>query len=258
VITVGASDTGRSVSVNDDVAAPWSAYGYTLDGFAKPDLAAPGRYMVGPVPTTSTLYSERADHILAPGYIELSGTSFSAPIVSGVAALILGRHPEWTPDQVKGALMAGAKPMPQAAPLSEGVGEVNAQRAVELTSPPNPNLALNAFLSRDPITGATLFDAASWANKAKSDASWADASWAAASWAAASWSSASWASESWSAASWASASWADTAGAAASWAAMGLESASWADNAGNEAPALDAGLIDPAELAAILAGTLEP
>jgi hypothetical protein len=39
---------------------------------------------------------------------------------------------------------------------------------------------------------------------------------------------------------------------------MGLESASWADNAGNEAPALDAGLIDPAELAAILAGTLEP
>jgi serine protease AprX len=258
VITVGASDTGRSVSVNDDVAAPWSAYGYTLDGFAKPDLAAPGRYMVGPVPTTSTLYSERADHILAPGYIELSGTSFSAPIVSGVAALILGRHPEWTPDQVKGALMAGAKPMPQAAPLSEGVGEVNAQRAVELTSPPNPNLALNAFLSRDPITGATLFDAASWANKAKSDASWADASWAAASWAAASWSSASWASESWSAASWASASWADTAGAAASWAAMGLESASWADNAGNEAPAFDAGLIDPAELAAILAGTLEP
>ncbi|CAN5347805.1 hypothetical protein BH18ACT12_BH18ACT12_12500 [soil metagenome] len=34
-ITVDASDTGRSVSVNDDVAAPWSAYGYTLDGFRR-------------------------------------------------------------------------------------------------------------------------------------------------------------------------------------------------------------------------------
>jgi serine protease AprX len=258
VITVGASDTGRSVSVNDDVAAPWSAYGYTLDGFAKPDVSAPGRYMVGPVPMTSTLYSERPDHIVAPGYIELSGTSFSAPIVSGVAALILGKHPEWTPDQVKGALMAGAKPMPQAAPLSEGVGEVNAQRAVEMANPPKANLALNAFLISDPITGARVFDAASWAAKAKSDASWADASWAAASWAAASWSAASWADESWSAASWASASWADTATAAASWAAMGLESASWADNAGDEAPALDAGQIDPAELQAILAGTLDP
>ena len=73
VITVGATDTGKSVSTNDDVTAPWSAYGYTLDGFAKPELSAPGRYMVGPVPTTSTLYSERADHIVDPGYVELSG-----------------------------------------------------------------------------------------------------------------------------------------------------------------------------------------
>jgi serine protease AprX len=258
IITVGASDTGRSVSTNDDLAAPWSAYGYTLDGFAKPDLAAPGRYMVGPVPTTSTLYAERPDHIVAPGYIELSGTSFSAPIVAGVAALILGRNPEYTPDQVKGALMAGAKPMPQAAPLSEGVGEVNAWRSVELQNPPNPNLALNAFIVSTAGSGERVFDAASWASKAKSNASWASASWSAASWAAASWSAASWASEYWSAASWATASWADTAEAAASWAALSLESASWADNAGGEAPDLDAGQIDPAELEAILAGTLDP
>src|SRR5439155_1522375 len=87
VITVGASDTGRSVSTNDDTSAPWSAYGYTLDGFAKPELAAPGRYIVGPVPVTSTLYSERPDHVVEPGYMELSGTSFAAPIASGVAAL---------------------------------------------------------------------------------------------------------------------------------------------------------------------------
>ena len=39
--------------------APWSAYGRTLDGFAKPELAAPGRYMVGPVPEGSTLAVER-------------------------------------------------------------------------------------------------------------------------------------------------------------------------------------------------------
>jgi hypothetical protein len=39
---------------------------------------------------------------------------------------------------------------------------------------------------------------------------------------------------------------------------MGLESASWADNAGGEAPDLNAGQIDPAELEAILNGTLDP
>jgi serine protease AprX len=258
VITVGASDTGKSVSTNDDVAAPWSAYGYTLDGFAKPDLAAPGRYMVGPVPVTATLYTERADHVVEPGYMELSGTSFAAPIVSGVAALILGRHPEFTPDQVKGALMLGTKPMPRASDLSEGVGEVNAARSLDQLNPPNPNKALNGFVVANAASGGRVFDAASWAAKAKSDASWADASWADASWADASWSAASWADASWSDASWASASWADTALAAASWADMSLASASWADNAGDEQAAPDAGTIDDFELAAILAGTLDP
>jgi serine protease AprX len=258
VITVGASDTGTTVSTYDDVAAPWSAYGYTLDGFAKPDLVAPGRYMIGPVPATATLYSERSDHVVEPGYMELSGTSFSAPIVSGIAALILGRHPDYTPDQVKGALMAGTKPMPRASYLSAGVGEAYARRSVEIQNPPNPNLALGGFIVSDPISGGRVFDAASWADKAKSDASWADASWADASWASTSWSAASWADASWSDASWASASWADTATAAASWADLSLASASWADNAGDEPAAPDAGAIDAAELAAILAGTLVP
>ena len=258
VITVGASDIGASVWTYDDVAAPWSAYGYTLDGFAKPDVVAPGRYMVGPVPPTATLYTQRPDHVVEPGYMELSGTSFSAPIVSGLAALILGRHPEYTADQVKGALMSGAKPLPLAAHLSVGVGEVNARRSIDLLNPPNPNRALSAFVVTDPANGAPVFDAASWAAKAKSDASWAEASWADASWADASWSAASWADASWSDASWASASWADTALAAASWADLSLASASWADNAGDEAPALDAGAINNSELAAILAGTLDP
>jgi serine protease AprX len=258
VITVGASDTGKSVATNDDVAAPWSAWGYTLDGFAKPDIAAPGRFMVGPVPVTSTLYSERPDHVVDPGYMELSGTSFAAPIVSGISALILGQHPSFTPDQVKGALMLGAKPLPSAADLSEGVGEVNAARSIELATPPTANKALNQFIVADPATGAPAFDAASWAAKAKADASWASASWDSASWASASWSSASWAAASWAAASWASASWDSSAAAAASWSDLSLASASWADNAEGETANTDGGEIDPLELQAILDGTLTP
>jgi subtilisin family serine protease len=214
--------------------------------------------MVGPVPTTSTLYAERPDHIVEPGYMELSGTSFAAPIVSGIAALILGRHPEFTPDQVKGALMIGAKPLPKAADLSEGVGEVNAGRSIERQNPPNPNMALDAFIVSDPATGAPVFDAASWAAKARSDASWASASWSDASWSSASWASASWAEASWSDASWASASWASGASAAASWADLSLASASWADNAEGEAADVDGGAIDVAELEAVLDGTLDP
>src|SRR5207237_296335 len=80
-----------------DVTAPWSAYGHTLDGFLKPELGAPGRYIVGAVPPDSTLALERPASIVAPGYMQLSGTSFAAPVVSGAAADLLAAHPTWTP-----------------------------------------------------------------------------------------------------------------------------------------------------------------
>ena len=57
--------------------------------------------------------------------MELSGTSFAAPVVSGMAADLLGVHPDWTPDQVKGAIMRSATAIKKAAPLSVGVGEVD-------------------------------------------------------------------------------------------------------------------------------------
>jgi subtilisin family serine protease len=190
--------------------------------------------------------------------MELSGTSFAAPVVSGIAALILGKHPGFSPDQVKGALMLGAKPLPKASDLSEGVGEVNAGRSVEFANPPSANKALTRFVVSDPVTGTPVFDLASWAEKAKSDASWAEASWDSASWAEASWNSASWAEASWSDASWATASWASSSSAAASWADLSLGSASWADNAEGESADVDGGFIDPLELEAVLAGTLDP
>jgi serine protease AprX len=232
VITVGAVDIdGSPRNTKDDQAAPWSAYGYTLDGFAKPDIAAPGRYMVGPIPAGATLGLEKPQNLRGPNYMQLSGTSFAAPIVAGAAAQILAAHPNWTPDQVKGALMLSAKHLPEALPLSVGVGEVNAGAAANVSSPPNPNAALNQFLVSASGGSGKVFDAASWANVASADASWASASWASASWASASWASASWAS-----ASWASASWASQSAESASWASASWASVSHEDNAEGEAP----------------------
>ena len=231
VITVGAADIdGSPRRASDDTAAPWSAYGYTLDGFAKPDLAAPGRYMVGPVPLGATLALEKPENVREAGYMQLSGTSFAAPIVAGAAAQIFAAHPDWTPDQVKGSLMLTAKTLPEALPLSAGVGEVNAAAAVDVIGPPNPNAALNRYVVSASGSGKT-FDAASWSNAARADASWASASWSNASWASASWSNASWASASWSSASWASASLESASWASASWASSSHE-----DNAEGEAP----------------------
>jgi serine protease AprX len=208
VITVGAVDVNTDSSATNDFNAPWSAYGYTVDGFAKPEVAAPGRYMIEWVPPGTSLAAERPFAVMSDG-MQLSGTSFAAPVVSGIAADLLGLHPEWTPDQVKGALMRSATPLDKAAPMSAGVGEVNIQKAVgDKTTPPDANAALNRFLVPDPTGGRyQVFDSASWLNVARSDASWNTASWNTASWNTASWNTASWNSASWNSASFASASW---------------------------------------------------
>ena len=234
VITVGAVDIGGTKSRNDDSQAPWSAYGRTLDGFMKPDLAAPGRYMVGPVPMGSSLSIERADKIVTPGYIQLSGTSFAAPVVAGAAAQILAKHPEFTPDQVKGALMMATKPLDDAPVGSIGVGELQMGRSALVLRPPNPNKALYQFVKPDPTGGALpAFDAVSWLDTAKANVSWDSVSWADVSWTDASWNVVSWADVSWESVSWADVSWADVSWADVSWNDSSYEDAAEGDTSGD-------------------------
>ena len=217
VVTVGAVDIGGTARVNDDDRASWSAYGRTQDGFWKPEICAPGRMMVGPVPMGSTLAVEKASKMQSPGYVELSGTSFSTPVISGIAAQILARNPEMRPDEVKGALLRRARPVPRAENNSCGVGQVNAVRAVlNATKSSNPNRALNQFLRPDAATGLLAFDAVSWtdaihANVSWDAVSWSDVSWSDVSWDAVSWSDVSWSDVSWTDVSWSDVSWEDAA-----------------------------------------------
>ena len=169
VITVGGTDQAGTVTPADDTRAPWSAYGRTIDGFQKPEISAPARYMVAPVPMDSLLATTEPSRVIAPGYMWMSGTSFAAPQVSGAAAEILAEHPTWTPDQVKGALMVTAT---QTADTTggTGVGELNAVAAVKgVATPPNPNLHLNDFVGVSATTGENVFDADAWATYAKAN-----------------------------------------------------------------------------------------
>jgi serine protease AprX len=230
VLTVGATDTGGSFTERDDVAAPWSAWGYTRDGFAKPELVAPGRYVAAAVPPDAKLTRDRPDRIVEPGYLQLSGTSFAAPVVAGSAAAILGEHPDWSPDQVKGALMLTAKPLPRATFRSVGVGSVSAGDAAALADPPNPNLALNEFLIPDPAGGATpIFDARRWTHAVEDNAAWGSAAWGSAAWGSAAWGSAAWGSVAWGSAAWGSVAWGSVA-----WGSVAWGSVAWGSTAGDD------------------------
>jgi len=208
ILTVGASDINGTASPSDDFAAPWSAWGRTNDGFMKPELAAPGRMMVGPVPSYASLLTVLPQRKVAPGYMWMSGTSFAAPVASGAAAYVFSQHPNWTPDQVKGALMAtaaGPSALTNAGAL--GLGTVQPMTAAALASPPNPNAGLNAFVKPD-ATGRPTFDSGAWKLAALANPSWNQSASASMSWASMSWASMSWASMSWASMSWASMSWA--------------------------------------------------
>jgi serine protease AprX len=207
VITVGAADIRGTASVGDDTVAPWSAFGYSADGFGKPEVVAPGRYIVAAVPANGTRPQQHPDKVTAPGQMRMSGTSFAAPVVAGAAAQLLAAHPEWTPGQVKGALMLTARPINVDYELADGVGEIDIHAAVGVWGPPDANAAVNPYVTYDEsVLGGYSFDAAAW-----SSAAWSDASWSSAAWSSASWSSAAWSSASWSSAAWSDASEADAA-----------------------------------------------
>jgi len=80
VITVGAS-------MRDDSAAPWSNFGPCVD------LYAPGDEL-------ASAWKRDVNQI-----VERSGTSFSGPMVAGVAALKLEENPEWHPMQVRNSIV---------------------------------------------------------------------------------------------------------------------------------------------------------
>ncbi|MGE5690251.1 MAG: S8 family serine peptidase [Pseudomonadota bacterium] len=222
VITVGAVDQRQTTSVVDDVVPSWSAWGTTSDGFAKPELAAPGRYLIAPVPSASTLRSRFPDRVTGSNTMWMSGTSFSSALVAGMAADLLAVRPWWTPDQVKGALMLRARPLAGQGTKS-GVGEVDVYGSVYTSSPGNPNSNLYQFVTTD-SSGQRRFDGDAWAAMVAASSAWSTAAWSEAAWSEAAWSEAAWSEAAWSEAAWSEAAWSEAAWSEAAW-----SEAAWAE-----------------------------
>jgi minor extracellular serine protease Vpr len=114
--------TGRSGVVTSFSSAGPTAFEHRL----KPDLAAPGGEIL-----SSTL-REFAGSLFAP----FDGTSMATPHVAGAAALLVQRHPGWSPAQIKSALVSTAgsawgntQGTIEASVLHAGGGLVNVQAA---------------------------------------------------------------------------------------------------------------------------------
>ncbi len=95
-------------------------------GAVSVDVAAPGEVILGPVP--------------GGGYAYLSGTSSSAPIAAGVAALVAGEAPGLTPAQLRDRLRTTSEVLPSLTG-KVAAGRIDATAAVNVVTPVQPPAA---------------------------------------------------------------------------------------------------------------------
>src|SRR5579875_429942 len=204
-VTVGAVDENGSSNPLQDTIAPWSSRGTTQDGFQKPDLYAPGAHIVSVLAPDSTFAHMCPACLIGDSYIRTSGTSMAAPMISGLVADLLQLHPDWSPDQVKGALLS-----PLAA-SNPALPEVDAVRAAVLFDPPLADQGLTPNHLISDANGDIDYSQSSWSQSSWSQAtgplsaSFAQSSWSCscgASGGAVDPSQSSWSTSSWSTSSW--------------------------------------------------------
>ena len=105
VSTVAATSHNRRFLPGPDIRASFSLQGPAAGGLEviKPDLAAPGLFIL------AANKDGRVDENHSREVYLENGTSMSTPFVAGAAALLISAHPDWTPAEVKSALMLTAK-----------------------------------------------------------------------------------------------------------------------------------------------------
>jgi minor extracellular serine protease Vpr len=113
-----------------DRMAEFSSRGPNNDLWIKPELTAPG---VNIDSATITQAAMPGGGMPDPsGYISASGTSMATPHVAGAVALIRQAHPDWTPMQIKAALVNTARWMQgQGSVMDQGNGAMDLIRAID-------------------------------------------------------------------------------------------------------------------------------
>ncbi|GAA2206005.1 S8 family serine peptidase [Nonomuraea monospora] len=114
-LTVGAVDKSDRRAAFSSMGPLDRTYGL------KPDISAPGVA----INAAHSSYNTEAD---GP-YWKLDGTSMATPHVAGAAAILLQRHPDWTGQRLKDALMSSAKAVPYT-PFEQGTGRLDVAAAV--------------------------------------------------------------------------------------------------------------------------------
>jgi serine protease AprX len=203
VITVGATEDKGTGDLTDDNLAVFSAYGATDDGFAKPDLVAPGRNVVAPLSEkASTVYTAHPLHRVGDNYFRMSGTSMSAPVVSGAVALLLQNEPNLTPDQVKYRLMGTANQSWNYNNTQSGAGYLDIQAAVNGTTAESANQGIMPSLMLSTGEEGIDFASVGWNTVGWNTVGWNTVGWNTVGWNTVGWNTVGWNTVGWNTSTW--------------------------------------------------------
>ncbi len=240
VITVGALDDMATPSVSDDEMNDFSSVGPTSpDGWVKPDLVTSGRSVVSLAAPGSTIYDSYPSALVGSANFVGSGTSFSAAITSGAAALVLADHPGLSPNQVKARLLGTTNPGPVGNPFVDGHGALNAyaaatsgsmnfnQSAANLT-PTWPGSTVSLSPTRPVDTWNTnLWSGLSWSQLPPTSWAWNGDVWNGADWNSWAWNSWAWNSWAWNGSAWNSWAWNGSGWNSWAWNGSGWNGCAW-------------------------------
>ncbi|MFP5309295.1 MAG: S8 family serine peptidase [Actinomycetes bacterium] len=227
VITVGATDRNGTPGRGDDTVAPYSSRGPSIaDGVVKPDLVAPGSHLVGLRAPGSGVDRYATSAHVGSAYVRGSGTSFAAAVTTGAVALLRQAHPDWTPDQIKGALTTTAARGPVRDRNVDGHGVVDVAAAAALTAPPVANQGVQRSsglgslaadrgslvyrLQVSPLLPAVRLDNTTELtaqNQLFDPLSYVSSDWSAGNWYAGNWYAGNWYAGNWYAGNWYAGNW---------------------------------------------------
>ena len=246
VITAGALDDMATASITDDEMNDFSSAGPTSpDGWVKPDLVTSGRSVVSLAAPGSTIYNNYPSARVGSANFVGSGTSFSAAITSGAAALVLADNPGLTPNQIKARLLGNTSPGPVGNPFVDGHGALNAyaaatagpmnfnQSAANLT-PASPGTTVSLSPTRPVDTWNTnLWSGTSW-NQTPSDGwAWNGWAWNGGDWNGWAWNGGDWNGWAWNGATWNSGDWSGWAWNGSAWSGSAWDGSAWSGSAWN-------------------------
>ncbi len=148
VIAVGATDRNKP-----DERAPFSTWGPEVD------VVAPGVDIGSTVP--SKLCGRNWVCIAGKPYSQDSGTSFAAPLVSGLAGLLISRNPGLSNEDVRTIIKSTAEPLTdQNRPDHVGAGRIRMKQALEYDLEGAPAGGLSPGCNMTTLTFADGTDAA--------------------------------------------------------------------------------------------------